>query len=141
MFAIIRNGQIMMTSDNMVSSDNWEVIKLPENFWNWKKVKSFKKLDKSEKDFETKEEFQEYLEKFDFEIILEDDEIFLKQEKENELVSLEKNLLTLNSKIVWLQSLIDNELNDDDDLITLENLQTEAKELAEKRKELKKSLK
>ena len=59
---------------------------------------------------------------------------------EKQIKSLENNLLILSSKITWLKQLIENKLNTEDDLILLENLSLQAKELAGQRKTLKNTL-
>ena len=57
--------------------------------------------------------------------------------KEEQLQEVEKNLLELSWKITGLKQLIENWLNTDDDLVLIDELWVQARELAEQRKILK----
>ena len=120
MFAIIKNNQLIWFTDYKPTEENM----------------NFDKLIKGNFDTNKNYKYEDWI-VIDITPIRETPKEPTNEEK---LIEIENNLLILSSKITWLKQLIENKLNTEDDLILLENLSLQAKELAGQRKILKNTL-
>ena len=134
MFYYLKKWQIFIS--NEIKDNNIECEKIIES-----KIKDWVLLEwkiisyKETKEYiKNKEKMEEFSKNEFIEIIPKE------PTNEEKLTEIENNLLILSSKITWLKQLIVNKLNTEDDLILLENLSLQAKELAGQRKTLKNTL-
>lgn len=117
MYAIIKDKQLIWFTDQEITQENMLFDELIE----W--------------DFDTNRNY-----KYEEWVIVDITPLpELQKEKTNQekLQEVEKNLLELSWKITGLKQLIENWLNTDDDLVLIDELWVQARELAEQRKVLK----
>lgn len=114
MYAIIKDNQLIWFTDYKPTQKNMSFDKLIE--WDFDPQKSWK--------FENWEVIEN--------IITE-----IKKTNEEKISEIETKLFDLSKQITWLKQLTENELHTEDDIVLLEKIQLEAKDLAEQRKILK----
>lgn len=119
MYAIIKNNQLIWFTDIEITQENMLFDELIE--WQFDTNKNYK--------------YEEW-------VIVDIIPLPVSTEitKEEQLLQIEWELLSLSSKITWIKQLIENWLNTDDDLVLIDELWEQARELAEQRKELKSNI-